>query len=129
MSMRWTQTPLKAVGLAGPLVFLLESVDGMYMELVFSHLSQAICLILPAVFTAITRLLLASVQFKPILRRAVGCLPEPLYEHSKIFLPVLVTKMLCHSLLCPWFPCRTSRGRARGLTSVCFAGGTRVCGL
>lgn len=98
--------------------FLLEAVDGMYMELVFSRLSQAVCLILPAVFTAITSLLLASVQLKPILRRAVGCLPEPLCEHLEIFLPVLVTKMLSPSLVCPWFPCSTSRGRGRGSTSV-----------
>lgn len=53
--------------------------DQMYMELVFNSLSQAICLILPAVFVTITSSLLASAQLKPILRRAVRCLPEPLW--------------------------------------------------
>lgn len=54
-----------------------------------------------AAFIKITSLLLASVHFKPILRRAVVCLPEPLCERLEICLLVLVIKMLSHHLLCP----------------------------
>lgn len=98
----------------------------MYMELFFNCLSLAICWILPAVFMKITSSLLASVQFKPILRRAVVRLPEPLREHLEICLLVLVTKMLSCCLLCPCYPCSTSTGRSRGwiLSQFCFASGT-----
>lgn len=102
--------------------------DQMYMELVFNCLSQAICLILPAVFIKITSLLLASVQFKPVLRRAVVCLPEPVCERLETCLLVLVTKMLSRYLLCPCYPCSTSTGSSRGWISsqFCFASGTPV---
>lgn len=61
------------------------------MELFFTCLSQAVCLILPAAFMKITTSLLAPVQF---LRRAVVCLPECLCERLEICLLVLVTKTL-----------------------------------
>ena len=82
--------------------------------LVFSCLSQTICVVPPAVFIKIARSLLASVQFKPILRRAVGCLPERLCECLEICLLAPVMRGLSRCLLCPRHPCRSSAGRSRG---------------
>lgn len=92
------------------------------MGLVFNCLSQAICLILPALFVKITGLLLASAQFKPILRKAVVCLPAPLCvagdspacagDKNVVLLPPLSLfspqeqgPELISAVLCPWNPC------------------------
>lgn len=99
------------------------------MEPVFKCLSQALRLVLPVVFMKITSLLLASVHSKPVMRRAVGCLPEPLCECLEICLLGAGDKNAVSLRPLSLLPLQHQRRQEQGLgfSLFCFASGSPVC--